>query len=250
MDSDGSNQHAITFTSGVDIAWNPSLSKDGSKIAFLTHRWDGAAWSYGIEVINTDRSGQKTVITAQPQSTVMDPSFAPDGGMIGFTYTFSGNYDIFTIQPDGTNLTNLTNTPSSYEEDPSWSPDGQKIAFTGGGKIWVMNSDGSDRIQLTSTTSWGATWSSDGTKIAYTSSRDGHSQIYVMDSDGSNQINISNNGESDSGPSWSTDGTKIVFSSMRDDASYGEIYRMNADGTDVIRLTTNSTYDGNPSWSP
>jgi TolB protein len=71
-----------------------------------------------------------------------------------------------------------------------------------------------------------------------------------MNVDGSNQVNISNNGESDSGPSWSTDGTKIAFSSMRDDATWGEIYTMNADGTDVIRLTDNNTYDGTPSWSP
>src|SRR2546423_2035843 len=45
-------------------------------------------------------------------------------GKIAFT---SGG-DIWTVEPDGTGATDLTNS-AAYDKDPSWSQDGSKIAF-------------------------------------------------------------------------------------------------------------------------
>ena len=226
MNSDWDNEHQITDMGAGRMAWNPSLSLDGNKIAFEAHRSDLPS-ANSIDVINIDSSGQTTVITQSPQTTVTGPAFSPDGQKIAFTSTFPGNYEIYVIDIDGSNLVNLTNTPTWYEEAPSWSPDGERITFgssrDGNAEIYIMDADGSNTIRLTndSASDWNPVWSPDGVKIAYTSSQDGHAQIYVMNADGSNQVNISNNSESDSGPSWSTDGTKIAFSSMRDDATWG-----------------------------
>src|SRR5918998_2344275 len=38
--------------------------------------------------------------------------------------------DIWVMDADGTNETNLTNTPETNERDPAWSSDGTRIAFT------------------------------------------------------------------------------------------------------------------------
>ena len=69
-------------------------------------------------------------------------------------------WDIWVMNADGSNQTNLTSGWTDYEpgqgrnqyQYPSWSPDGNKIAFTlNSGDIWMSNSDGSDLRQFTFT---------------------------------------------------------------------------------------------------
>src|SRR2546425_1204825 len=78
-------------------------------------------------------------------------------GKIAFSSDRADNntLTIWTMNPDGSNPTQLTNKPSSssyvYDEQPKWSPDGRKIAFRSFGRgdyagnaIYVMNADGSN----------------------------------------------------------------------------------------------------------
>jgi Tol biopolymer transport system component len=61
---------------------------------------------------------------------------------------------IYTIRPDGTDLTLLTSTPTSHDQVPSWSPEGDAIAFErntadfSSVAIWVMLPDGSSAHQI------------------------------------------------------------------------------------------------------
>lgn len=60
------------------------------------------------------------------------------------------NFQIFSINIDGTNLTRLT---TSQGCSPAWSPDGEKIVYCdsspNNGRLWVMNKDGTNKRQLT-----------------------------------------------------------------------------------------------------
>ena len=62
-----------------------------------------------------------------------------------------GTNQIFTINPDGTDLTQLTHTGNN--EDPSFAPDGMYIAFCsdrdGGKGIYIMRSDGEAQQRIT-----------------------------------------------------------------------------------------------------
>ena len=119
-----------------------------------------------------------------------------------------------------------------------------------GSEIYVMNSDGSNPINLTNNpaSDGSPAWSPDGTMIAFDSYRDGNWEICVMNSDGSNPVNLTNNPASDGSSAWSPDGTKIAFSSDRDENS--EIYVMNSDGSNQTNLTDNPAPDYSPTWSP
>ncbi|MBI4187080.1 MAG: PD40 domain-containing protein [Chloroflexi bacterium] len=172
-------------------------------------------------------------------------------GKIAFSSDRDGNFEIYVMDADGTNLRRLTNN-SVRDYDPAWSPDATKIAFDrywpGDGEIHVMNADGTNEIQLTHNTvlDYLPAWSPDGTKIAFVSARDGDYEIYVMNADGNNQTRITYNPGGDWAPDWSPDGKQITF--MAGDAA--EIYVMNADGSGRTRLTYATGNDYTPKWSP
>ena len=80
--------------------------------------------------------------------------FSPDGSRIVFNSRPAGatNFDLYSINPDGTGLVRLTTGPAN-EVNPAWSPDGAHIVYTsdltGVGQVYVMDADGSDQVQLT-----------------------------------------------------------------------------------------------------
>ena len=84
------------------------------------------------------------------------PGASPDSPLarerILFHSNRDGNYQIYSMNPDGAELTRITD--DSYNDlYPVLSHDGSKVAFvsdrTGTDNIYVMNSDGSDIVRLT-----------------------------------------------------------------------------------------------------
>jgi len=69
-----------------------------------------------------------TPITTHPMED-RDPSFAPDGARIVFASDRTGNFELYSIQVDGTGLQRLTNTRDQDEVQPVFSPDGTRIAY-------------------------------------------------------------------------------------------------------------------------
>jgi len=181
------------------------------------------------------------------------PSWSPDGKKIAFVSNIDGDSEIYIMNVDGSNQTNLTENPA-VDLHPTFSPDGMRIAFDsdrdGNREIYVMNADGSDQIRLTNepAAEYAPSWSPDGKKIAFHSNRDGNLEIYTMNADGYNQTNLTENPAVDAWPSWSPDGSRITFNSRRD--GNPEVYIMNIDGYNTTRLTDNPANDWIPSWSP
>jgi hypothetical protein len=60
-------------------------------------------------------------------------AFPGINGKIAFNGNETGNFDIYSVNPDATGLTNLTNDPAS-DVFPAWSPNGERIAFASRGR--------------------------------------------------------------------------------------------------------------------
>jgi Tol biopolymer transport system component len=167
----------------------------------------------------------------------------PNGKIVfaGFTVP-DNNYELYSMNPDGTGLIRLTTTPDG-EGVPVWSQDGSKIAYTSGAGrgIWTMNADGSNQVLINNILSTAVSWAPDG-RIIY-----GNGDIFAMNADGSGLTNLTND-PSVSRSVWdlSADGTKVLFS-----AGDGSLYSSSLDGTNQMLIAT--TGPGNiiwPKWSP
>jgi TolB protein len=104
------------------------------------------------------------VVATMPAATA---TFPGHDGKIAFVRS----NQIYTINPDGTGIRQLTSGAKNYR--PKWSPNGQRIAYvheaTGGVKdLWVMSATGSAKAQVTHVGNvTEPTWSPDGKYLAF-----------------------------------------------------------------------------------
>jgi TolB protein len=116
------------------------------KILFAALRGD----RYYLFTMDDDGTNPKPLTTGND----MFPSWFPDGQRICFSRSVRNDgvdSAIYLMDADGKNKRQLTD--NGYYVLPDVSPDGQKIAFVGKtwleAQIWVMNSDGSQQVQVT-----------------------------------------------------------------------------------------------------
>lgn len=179
----------------------------------------------------------------------------PTNGKIAFLVGSGGAYNIFTMNPDGTNQTPITNQANTNSDPPDFSPDGTKIAFgtnrDGNNEIYRMNADGSNQVRLTNNAASDRMphHSPDGASILFVSNRDGNDEIYKMNADGSNPVRLTNNSAADTYPAFSPNGQKIVFVTVR--TGDERLFTMNADGSNP-QLLAHPGGEGyeRPSYSP
>lgn len=130
--ADGSD---LTLLAGNNITnyGFPSFSHDGSKVVFRT--WPGTAengttvGTIGLVIVDV-ASLQMTQLTTKWDNL---PAFSPDGSKILFTRrtnwdNIGDKYDIFTMNPDGTGLTQVTDSVAS-DAHAVWTHDG-RIAYS------------------------------------------------------------------------------------------------------------------------
>lgn len=201
--------------------------------------------------------------TAIPVATLVGGS----SGQIVFASSRSVVPQLYLVNADGTDLTQLTNMDNGACQ-PSWAPDGTRLVFIspclGRGEIfetiynesslYIINADGTGLKQLTPSpgSDFEPAWSPDGKQIAFTSVRGGFRQIYTLDVDSLAVTLLTNTTDAieSSQPSWSPDGTKIVYTVKR--VGTYQVWSMNSNGQEAVQLIRSGQdlWDYSPAWSP
>ena len=268
------------------------FSFDGKRISFQSNEHHKCDQIYSMNIDGTDR---KLVSTGDGRTTCA--FYTPDGSAIvyasthlgakecppvpdpsaGYVWPIYDTYDIFKVNADGTNLTQLTKT-RGYDAEATIAPDG-RIVFTstrdGDMEIYSMAPDGSDVKRLTNAPGpdGGPFWSADGQQIVFRGRhmpkgedwnrynvllkqglwRPSALDVYVMNRDGSNMRQVTKDlGGSNWAPFFAPDGKKIIFASNMKNPRGGnfDLYLINVDGTGLEQITFSDTFDGFPMFSP
>jgi Tol biopolymer transport system component len=172
-------------------------------------------------------------------------TYKGQNGRIAFTANTTGIWQLYTMNPDGSDLFQVTNLQPTDNCCwlPDYSPDGQRIVFvhdmTGALELYVINVDGTGLTQLTHDggVSLFPRWSPDGSRIVF-SSLLGHRtvQIVTMKGDGSDRRNLTNNFWDNYQPEYTTDGKQIIFASQMG-GLVSALWTMNTDGSHKKQLT-------------
>jgi Tol biopolymer transport system component len=243
VNPDGSGLTQLTKTSTLDES-SPAFSPDGNYIAFTRNA--------GLWVMRSDGTEQHLIASVSDSSSF---AWSPDGSKLAFFRNLSSGHGIWTINVDGSGLTNLI-TDDAVRGGVTWSPDGTKLAFTRNEQIWTMNADGSGQTQLTSgpLLHFSPNWSPDGTKIAFAGCTDCSSEdIYTIPSTGGSATLLPGDPAllHSSDPNWSPDGTKIVFADCPDEVQcVNDLYVMSSDGSAATLLQGAPQDESQPDWQP
>ena len=166
--------------------------------------------------------------------------------------------EIVLVNSDGTDEAQLTHTADQgrVASQPAWSLDRRRLAFiestpsgainAGTGDIVIINTDGSNPVQLTTTGNAShPVWAPDGHHLAFARFDNGLPDVFVVGDDGSGLTQLTHGGAMS--PTYSPDGTQLAYRNGVSDG--GHIFIMEVDGTRARQLTT-GLEEGGPAWSP
>jgi Tol biopolymer transport system component len=249
---------------GVPADAHPS-GRDGR----LTFMREDALGHWQVWVSNADLSASKQLTHENADSGW--PVWSPNGQKIAFESTRTDPNpndateinDVFTMNADGSSVTQLTVSRLGPSGDPGWSPDGKLIAYESDAGsyplnqgIYVMWADGSHVRRVTTLPTDGEYWdhaarfSPDGRRLVFT--RDGEgSALFTTDLKGHvTQITSFAVGAGDA--VWSPRGEEITFEAYSGPTSRGDVYVVHSSGGNLRNLTRNAPGDGasDPVWSP
>ena len=246
----------VQLTSGRGDHRRVTVARDGSKLVY-NRELDGSVLIEQLPLAEV-ASG---VVPAGPPERVSRfeaayPAWSPDGEHIVFQSDALGQWELFVMKADGSDVRQLTRNPRD-DMQPAWSPDGELVAFAsdrdGDMEIFTIRPNGTGLRRLTRNERRDIHphWSPDGSALIFNREDErGRLSLLTLALDGSGERVVLSGDQPLSYASFSPDGAKIAFVKWLDDGKNGEIYLLDPALGVETRLTENGIFDGYPVWSP
>jgi TolB protein len=205
---DGTGLTQLTDFRSNNGDWSP----DGTQIIFQSDHQNEPQDTPDIYRIDVDGKNLVEILDDPPVAD-FNPRWSPDGSHIMFISDRSGNYEVFVMNADGSDVKQITDSEFPII-DFSLSPDDTLIVYT--------------------------------YAYAYPDAAD----LYTIDKDESVVQITDNKGEAfDESPSWSMDNKKIFFSSNR--SGNKDLWVIDIDSSDLVQLTDDQYDDSSLDyWAP
>ncbi len=234
--------YSSTHAAGPDC---PPKPKRGG-----AYRW--ALDDYDIYAVNLD--GQDMQRLTMSPGYDAEATISPDGRTIVWTSVKDGDLDLYTMNLDGSNVRRLTDDVG-YDGGAFFSPDSKRIVYRaahptdpsevakykellaqrlvepGQLEIFVMNADGSNKKQVTTTgaSNFSPYFHPDGRRIIFSSNIETRGEggrpsfhLYLVRDDGTGLERLTREGHFNSFPMFSPDGKRLVWVSDRNAKESGE----------------------------
>jgi TolB protein len=242
----------------VTNAGLPSVSPDGSRIAFISDR----SGANDLFVIASNGTGE-VQLTNTPENESL-AGWARNGKHIFFSVFTNDLSTLYSIGLDGSEASRRREIGKYPGRSPIPSPDGKHVVYMAGTwtatRLMVAAMDGTQTKQLTdgSSIAWNTRWSPDGKRLAFTGRQEskGELAIFVMNADGSDRRQVTHVALEEGGaqvPVWSPDGKQVAFQvnnrTLKNDASLW-IANVATGEARKLGVHDNAYLDETPSWFP
>jgi dipeptidyl aminopeptidase/acylaminoacyl peptidase len=257
-DEPNKNHFLNTDIFELEIATDPQISPDGSRVAYVRRSNDIMTDRARSNIWIVDAQGGEHRPILSGTDSYTSPRWSPDGTRLAYVSSAEGRGPELYVRWMQSGETALVSNLATSPDSITWSPDGKQLAFTA-----LVKGEGATLAKPPAKPE-GAEWAPPVIvidKIYYRADGRGYlepgfTHVFVIPADGGTPRQVTSGDFNHTGSlAWSPDGETIVVSANREDdwefnRRNTELWAVDISSGDMKRLTNRFGPDGSATWSP